>query len=178
MNPSTPSLAGCVAYFTPGHLQAGVGRARAAKHRNYVTTHVSFSPNGEEMLQNLGGENIFMYNINNGRKPLVFSMDDLSHSCGLESPTSLNHKNKQNHSNDTGTTSGVGRREKSSESLYSTETNELPEIAFQLKKEGNEAFSDNNYFQAVICYSKAIAEVPNSSVLYANRAAALLKRNW
>lgn len=48
----------CVTYFTPGHLQ--IAHSLAASK---ATTFVSFSPNGRELLVNLGSEQIYLYDI-------------------------------------------------------------------------------------------------------------------
>jgi len=42
------------------------------------------------------------------------------------------------------------------------------------KAEGNEAYKQQNYTEAVALYSKAIAANPDSAVYYGNRAAAYL----
>jgi len=192
-NETPPPPAGCVSYFTPGHLQMRTGRGKPSKHRNYVTTHVAFSPDGAELLQNLGGEHVYLYNIYQKRKPLVFPLSSSTHECGVPPPmkrnapsrplsTQIGSTSNMYHETSTGLNSTyASRKDRCSDGFNSespSSTNELPESAFQLKKDGNDAFSEQNYFQAVICYSKALHEVPNSSVLYANRAAALLKRCW
>jgi stress-induced-phosphoprotein 1 len=46
--------------------------------------------------------------------------------------------------------------------------------AAQLKDEGNKFFSQQDYVQAFIKYSDAIAEDPSNAVLFANRAACSL----
>ena len=39
-------------------------------------------------------------------------------------------------------------------------------------------FEEGNYYEAIRFYNKAIDEISNSPILYGNRAAALMKRNW
>ncbi len=54
----------------------------------------------------------------------------------------------------------------------------LPEKVENLKSIANTFFESGNYFDAINYYNRAIAIVPNSPILYGNRAAALMKRNW
>ena len=180
---------GCVGYYAPGHIPIRTGRGKPQKHRNYVTTHVTFSPDGQELLQNLGGEHIYLYNLKENRKPLEFSVNDTLHSCSNGKRNGFCHNIEEKNGYTTtknGLANGLNstyafRKEKSDSYTpipESEPTNELPETALQLKLKGNEAFQQQNYFQAIICYSNAIQMVPGSSVLYANRAAALLKRCW
>jgi tetratricopeptide (TPR) repeat protein len=54
----------------------------------------------------------------------------------------------------------------------------LPGKAEELKSKANASFDQQNYVEAIVYYNKAINLVPNSPILYGNRAAALMKRNW
>jgi Lon protease-like protein len=49
------------------------------------------------------------------------------------------------------------------------------ERAARLKEQGNQAFSKENYSEAIECYSKALLLDPKNAVLYSNRAAAYIK---
>jgi len=44
--------------------------------------------------------------------------------------------------------------------------------------QANENFRNKSYFKAINLYNEAIALNPNMAVLYANRAAAHMKRKW
>lgn len=48
----------------------------------------------------------------------------------------------------------------------------------QLKIKANVAFQQRQYTMAIGLYSKALIKAPDSPVLYSNRAAACMKRNW
>jgi len=54
----------------------------------------------------------------------------------------------------------------------------LPVKAEELKAKANVCFESQKYLEAIEYYNLAIQIAPDSPVLYANRAAALLKRNW
>ncbi|XP_057368390.1 WD and tetratricopeptide repeats protein 1-like [Daphnia carinata] len=54
----------------------------------------------------------------------------------------------------------------------------LPPEIEQIKIQANAAFQQRQYTTAIGLYSKALMRAPNSPVLYSNRAAACMKRNW
>ena len=209
-NPELQPPSGCVTYFCPGHIPPRLGRQPSKKHRHYVTTYLTFSPDGQSLLHNLGGEHVYMYKIWDKQPPLVYSAVK-KHSAPDVSPTSdtnglvkdLNgfvaqNQNQNGHSVNGHSTNGrtnlpttsthnasleyQGSAIKKLEERLTTTSppldQELSASCLELKLLGNDAFSNQNYFEAVTCYNKALVMCPNSAVLYANRAAALLKRNW
>lgn len=44
------------------------------KYRNLASTYLTFSADGNELLVNLGGEQIYLFDINNKRKPKKFDI--------------------------------------------------------------------------------------------------------
>lgn len=54
----------------------------------------------------------------------------------------------------------------------------LPSQMEQLKCKANAAFQQRQFTTAIGLYSKALLRSPKAAVLYSNRAAALLRRNW
>ena len=54
----------------------------------------------------------------------------------------------------------------------------LPQKAELLKQKANSSFEEQNYLEAIEFYNEAIQIAPDSPILYGNRAAALMKRNW
>lgn len=81
---------GCVTYFSPGaffmmcpgfiiiytfdlcflgHLNKF--QERRTSFTNKAITYLTFSPNGNELLVNMGGEQIYLYDINNAKEPDV-----------------------------------------------------------------------------------------------------------
>jgi hypothetical protein len=68
----------CVASDGPcllliGHLPVKQQDYRK-KYRNLASTYVTFSAGGNELLVNLGGEQIYLFDINNKRKPKKFDI--------------------------------------------------------------------------------------------------------
>lgn len=54
---------GCVQYFIAGHLPQKQSDYRK-RYRTLASTYVTFSPTGTELLVNLGGEQIYLFDIN------------------------------------------------------------------------------------------------------------------
>ena len=63
---------GCVTYFSPGHLVRSKEQHQPSiLVNNKAVTYVAFSPDGTELLVNMGTEQIYLYDINNSRQPIV-----------------------------------------------------------------------------------------------------------
>ncbi|KAJ7321779.1 WD and tetratricopeptide repeat protein [Desmophyllum pertusum] len=63
---------GCVQYFAPGHLPPQLSKDSRRRFRTYVATYVNFSPNGRELIANLGGEQIYLFDIKQHRKVMKY----------------------------------------------------------------------------------------------------------
>ena len=159
---------GCVSYFSPGHIPQRYGRDHPQKYRHYVVTYLSFSPDGQEILANLGGEHAYVFDIVNPREALKYSTGHICQS------TSENLNKPQFETEDDSNLSAAN--DDTNDATKGPQT--LSENVLKLKAMGNENFSKQNYFQAVVYYNLAIELAPRTAVLYANRAAALLKRGW
>ena len=152
---------GCVCYFAPGHIPQRYGRDHPQKYRHYVVTYLSFSPDGQEILANLGGEHAYIFDIMNPREAFRYSAKHMAHStCNADVRSATAASCYDSHLN------------------AAKDTQSLSERALTWKAMGNDNFSKHNYFQAVICYNHSIELAPRTAVLYANRAAAFLKRGW
>lgn len=46
------------------------------RYRSLTATYVSFSPDGKDLLANLGGEQIYLFNVSSRRKQIVFDMSE------------------------------------------------------------------------------------------------------
>merc|ERR1719264_2200782 len=60
VQPSSSPTGGAVSYLVPGHLP-GTEAAFQKKLRPLSSTYVTFSPDGSELLANLGGEQLYLY---------------------------------------------------------------------------------------------------------------------
>lgn len=54
----------CVQYYAPGHLAV---KNFDNHHSKLATTYISFNSAGTEMLVNMGGEQIYLFDINSSR---------------------------------------------------------------------------------------------------------------
>lgn len=53
----------CVTYFCPGHLR------KYPENSCKAITYLTFSPDGKELLVNMGAEQIYLYDLNKSREP-------------------------------------------------------------------------------------------------------------
>merc|ERR1719376_1813159 len=138
---------GAVAYFVPGHLP-GTEAAFHKKLRPLTSTFITYSQDGSELLVNLGGEQIYLYD-----KFALF--EHKSSSPLLVKPTQ----------NSATTSNGM------------TSYNPLSAVAEELKQEANAHFESEEYSRAVELYNLALLR-HHHPMLLANRAAALMRRAW
>ena len=197
---------GCVQYYTPGHLPMQLNKGFPRRFRAYVATYVDFSPSGHELVANLGGEQIYLFDIKRHRRVIKYHavngatapltsngvVKDVVDSLSFSANTAVESKNGFSPSVN-GTTNGFkiptfngkrsavndNRPSKCATLLKNSHiSQELSPRALELKAQGNDAFCQQQFWTAVNLYNEAISIAPNSAVLYANRAAAFIKRAW
>lgn len=49
---------------------------RGRRYRSLVATYVTFGPTGHELLANLGGEQVYLFDVNNRQKPRLYNVGD------------------------------------------------------------------------------------------------------
>lgn len=192
----------CVQYFIAGHLPAKESSRRG--YRTLAITYLTFGPKGNELLVNIGGEQVYLFDVNKARHPKLFTVGDYPLRPGTNG---VHKKDVSDHVaevlSSNGTTNGVSRLHlaqsngfhKVSSSDLSTSSiskstqpdrgdsyirnKPLPFRAELLKLEANKHYCDRKDFTAAIrLYNQAISISPHSAVLYGNRAAAYMKRRW
>ncbi|XP_050348360.1 WD and tetratricopeptide repeats protein 1 isoform X2 [Nymphalis io] len=146
-----------VQYFAPGHLSMEPNEHTFPKKS---TTYVAFSNNGNELLVNLGSEQVYLFDINTARRPVLVESFIIQHNHGYREGE------------------GKPARVGGDGANGTLETPALPERVRQLKEMANEHVNKGNYTNAVELYSRALAEWPRCAVLHSNRAAALMRRAW
>uniref|UniRef100_A0A182SYI2 WD_REPEATS_REGION domain-containing protein n=1 Tax=Anopheles maculatus TaxID=74869 RepID=A0A182SYI2_9DIPT len=64
---------GCVKYFCPGHLGSKYQAAHQLGdiYQYKAVTYLTFSPDGSELLANMGTDHIYLYDVTHPRNPLV-----------------------------------------------------------------------------------------------------------
>lgn len=193
---------GCVSYFVAGHLPQKQNEFRR-RYRSLTATYVTFSPDGKDLLVNLGGEQIYLFNIMSKRNQLVFDMcakalnfnynaiengEDLKIHCCDEFRVSKN-KAYDIPSNETDSTSVthspsclhnniVTASSSSQHNPVQKGIHFLPGDVEQVRKCANHSFERQEYTVAISLYSSAIVMCPSAACLYGNRAAAYIKRGW
>jgi len=158
---------GCVSYFTPGHLYLKHNGEYQRRMQFLNTTHVAFSPDGNELMVNIGAEQIYLFDINS-RQHTIFQTYSKNYN---------NKKSNQRSDGEVGFLNVLG----DCPLPFTTTTNDsggLPTKAQKLKEEANDFFKQQKYNQSIFHYNAALKHAPQSSVLYGNRAAAFLKRQW
>ncbi|KAK1128068.1 hypothetical protein QLX08_000657 [Tetragonisca angustula] len=146
---------GCAQYFIAGHLHS---RQRDS-NRSLTTTYLTFSADGNELLVNMGGEQIYLFDINNPK--------NMKTCFGYSSNMYLGDFDKYNMESNEDITDFTSKNIKI-----------LPPHVEELKRQANESFEQQKYTLAINLYNKAISYCPTAAVLFANRAAAYMKRTW
>ncbi|XP_023936169.1 WD and tetratricopeptide repeats protein 1 [Bicyclus anynana] len=152
-----------VQYYAPGHLSMEPNEHTFPKK---ATTYVAFSHDGNELLVNLGSEQVYLFDINNARRPVLVESFIIQHNHGYR-------EGETKHSPKNGTTAGC-----SGSNGTVDQQPPLPDRVRHIKDMANELVNNSNYSSAVELYNSAIAECPHAAILYSNRAAALMRRSW
>ncbi|GBP39649.1 WD and tetratricopeptide repeats protein 1 [Eumeta japonica] len=131
-----------------------------------ATTYVAFSHDGNELLVNLGSEQVYLFDINSARRPVLLESFIIEHNHGRRRSTEGDGKcasaDPRNGTNGT----------------VDAAPYPLPDDVRQLKEMANDHVNKNNYVAAVEMYGSAISRCPDCAILYSNRAAALMRRAW
>ena len=191
-NMNTPLPIGCVKYFVAGHL---LRRRERKRYRAYASTYLSFSPDGTELLSNLGSEQIYLFDVLKPSKPKFYETDSFlknGYQRDKDLPSSSSVSNGY-HLN--GTTNSyaikdfIPQNSQFFKKCYPHKS-PLPSIVDKIKCKANEMFENSHYKNedknttqkrltfAISLYNRAISMCPNAAVLYANRAMAYMKREW
>ncbi|KAG6453902.1 WD and tetratricopeptide repeats protein 1 isoform X2 [Manduca sexta] len=148
-----------VQYFAPGHLSMDPNEHPFPKK---AATYVAFSHDGNELLVNLGSEQVYLYDINSARRPTLLESFIIQHNHGYREADG-----KQPPKN--GTTNGT---------VVVEPAPQLPDSVREMKETANELVNKGSYSAAVELYNCTLAECPDCAILYSNRAAALMRRGW
>ncbi|XP_064601021.1 WD and tetratricopeptide repeats protein 1-like [Liolophura sinensis] len=188
---------GCAKYLIAGHLPQKQQEYRK-KYRTLASTFLTFGPDGSELLVNLGGEQIYMFDVNKPERPQKFDKSLCLAANGLVKEACASTNGYSLHRNGTtanGVTNGVTKHgvlpsssalsarmdtEASNRSVkrHRPDPRPLSSAVEKIKKAANSCFENEQYHRAIILYNQAVAMASDSPVLYGNRAAAFMKRRW
>ncbi|XP_053310451.1 WD and tetratricopeptide repeats protein 1 isoform X2 [Spea bombifrons] len=164
-----PIPEGAAQYYVAGHLPIKLPDYNN-RLRVLVATYVTFSPDGTELLVNMGGEQVYLFDLTFKQRPCTFLL-----------PKSHHHTSGEVQNGKT-STNGIhlysnGLRVNESKNLVGS-LSELPPHLEKVKQKANDAFARQQWSRAIELYSQAVQRAPRSAMLYGNRAAAYMKRKW
>ncbi|RVE50822.1 hypothetical protein evm_004571 [Chilo suppressalis] len=160
-----------VHYFAPGHLSIEPNQQTFPKK---VTTYVTFSHDGNELLVNLGSEQVYLFDITGARRPVLVESYIIQHNHGSRSED----KQQRPRNGTSNGTSNPARSDRSPATPPAGDVQVLPERVQRLKEAANDHVNRHKYAEAILLYNEAIAACPDCALLYSNRAAALMRRDW
>jgi len=171
-----------VHYYVAGHLP--LRDSVVNKKRNLAATYVTFSPDGGDLLVNLGGEQVYLFNTLNPQRPKIFDLDLIipkAHTNGYSNGYKNGVHSSQNGvtSNQNGVTAtqnGVTNGRVAPSKTYKSPP--LPLKVEAIKLEANCYFEKACYSRAIQLFNEALDLLPTAAILYGNRAAAYMKRSW
>ncbi|TRY81256.1 hypothetical protein DNTS_000548 [Danionella cerebrum] len=148
-------------YYVAGHLPMN------NRLRVLVATYVTFSPDGTELLVNMGGEQVYLFDLTFKQRPYTFF-------CAQKSQLSAEVQNGK-------TTNGVFSGIHVPDTLLKLtkfSSGDLPPHLEGIKLQANEAFARQQWTRSIQLYSLGISEAGHNAMLCGNRAAAYMKRKW
>ncbi|CAL8100295.1 unnamed protein product [Calicophoron daubneyi] len=172
-----PSL-DSVRYFVPGHLPAKEVSHRTC-FRSVHCTCVSFSPDGDQLLANLGGDHIYMFDLNKYQSPyccnssqsnltsegLTFVLARQPETIQLSPPITSSCLDVQ-----------AGARDQNS---YSVRDRYQPcSMLENASLQAARLIKAKAFVAAIRSYNELIKQWPFDPQLYTGRATALLRRGW
>ncbi|XP_049280801.1 WD and tetratricopeptide repeats protein 1 [Anopheles funestus] len=157
---------GCVKYFCPGHLDSKYQAAQQLGdiYQYKAVTYLTFSPDGTELLANMGSDHIYLYDVTHPRHALFLELPKFP-----STPDGGNANGSDCNGGEAGVTVGAEKTK-----------HKFPPDVEQLKKEGNASLEKDQFLQAINKYTQAIEKVngKDCAIFYLNRATALMKRGW
>ncbi|XP_067628800.1 WD and tetratricopeptide repeats protein 1 [Eurosta solidaginis] len=160
----------CVTYYCPGHISKD--NSKLIEHDSRAITYLTFNASGTELLVNMGGEHIYLYDLLNAEQPVFLSLPEYKPSPPTtESDIDMSGLNNSNNADEISSSPGEI-------TLSHSNRRKLPEYIERYKKMGNDFLENEKYLRAVEKYSEAIELAPSCSVLYLNRATAYMRRLW
>ncbi|XP_034937043.1 WD and tetratricopeptide repeats protein 1-like [Chelonus insularis] len=163
---------GCAQYFSAGHLDTSSLRIKE-NTRNYASTYLTFSADGSELLVNMGGEQVYLFDIikHKNCKTFINNFEN-------EISSKQSESEKKDDDDDNIIKSAYGIEDNTMCDLSSKNIKELPKDIEDMKKEANAKFEQQEYTFAINLYNRAINLLSSAAILYANRAAIYMKRRW
>ncbi|KAG9328337.1 hypothetical protein JZ751_014961 [Albula glossodonta] len=169
-------------YYVAGHLPVKLPDYNS-RLRVLVTTYVTFSPDGTELLVNMGGEQVYLFDLTFKQRPYTFLLPKKCHPNGGTprcSPVQLCTCACTHHGNtitcvsvsevQNGKTSTNGIHLPAShlrlaESKICSGSGDLPPHLERVKQQANDAFARQQWTQAIQLYSLGIHQARHNAML-------------
>ncbi|KAJ8289316.1 hypothetical protein COCON_G00019750 [Conger conger] len=161
-----PIPEGAGQYYVAGHLPVKLPDYNN-RLRVLVATYVTFSPDGTELLVNMGGEQVYLFDLTFKQRPYTFL---LARKCPAGEPV-------QNGKTSNGLHLPASHL-RLSEGKICSGLGELSPQLERVKQQANDAFGRQQWTQAIQLYSRALQQAQHCAMLYGNRAAAYMRRKW
>lgn len=172
----------CVAFFSPGHLSCSSSSWSKRDARNSVAaTYVSFSSSGQELLVNLSGEQVYLYNTASHQQPITYEFDKTDANSIPKAKPILRTCSSSRHLS---CAAGVGMKlmplefESCSVLCKTLDESEVGSEVVCLKNRGKELYKEEKLNEALICLNTAISQCSQWHVLYFLRGTTLYSRKW
>lgn len=177
----------CLAHFAPGHitnpaskrLKKGLGLGLGLN--TFASTYLTYSPNGQNLLVNLSGEHIYLYDTMCFTESLKYDFDKHVQESEVKLRphvfTSTYTPRRAPLTNSLFIPAAFHERSLPFPKRELSEEDICPEV-LALKKDAHDFIKADLHLQAIDCLSQAIALCPTWHVLYSMRAAAVYSRKW
>uniref|UniRef100_A0A3B3HC58 WD and tetratricopeptide repeats 1 n=1 Tax=Oryzias latipes TaxID=8090 RepID=A0A3B3HC58_ORYLA len=158
-------------YYVAGHLPVKLLDYNN-RLRVLVATYVTFSPDGTELLVNMGGEQVYLFDLTFKQSPYTFLLPKKYQSLPEDMPNGKTANSVFNgiHFPSSHICFAGSKMQQSS--------TELPPHLEKIKQQANDAFARQQWTHAIQLYSLGIHKANHNAMLYGNRAAAYMKRKW
>jgi hypothetical protein len=144
-----------------------------------ASTYLSFGASGEDLLVNLSGEQVYLYNTTNYQQQVAYEFDKTDDNCTPElKPTTRTYNISNGRSN-----GEMGMRPMfvpvpHSIPLVNMEESDVKGAVVHLKNRGKQLYKEEKLDEALRALNSGIAQCPNWHMLYFLRGTALYSRKW
>ena len=178
---SSESDPSCVTMFSPGHITSSIvaNRGRKPSCSTVASTYITFSPDGRELLVNLSGEQIYLYDIMEHQVPLSYEFDK-SNSSFIPRLRPILQTYRKHLSGVAGIRTKLMPFVSEPHSIpkRSVEETEVSSKVLKLRDKGKEFYKQEKFNEALRSLNSAVDLCPNWHILYFLRGTTLYSRKW
>ena len=171
----------CIALFSPGHINSSTSPQLSRRHPSstVASTYLTFSNDGRELLVNLSGEQVYLYDVVNHQNPITYEFDKLdSNSVPRIKPILQTYSKHLSCVNDMGMKLMPFVSEPRSLPKKPIEEVDIDSEVLRLKTEGKSFYKEEKLNEALYSLNSAISRCPHWHILYFLRGTTLYSRKW